>query len=244
MTLYELSRVALVPFAGALQRELRCELVRFIHARPHALLLDAGGRTSPQTIGLRAGVVILDLPRVSAVQERLNLGMNRDLTQAVFAHRSNIRGLIYGDMTRAPLQASCVDGVLAIEVIEHVADDDAFVRHVWRVLRPGGFSLASTPNGDRKPLDPAKYPDDKRRYTKQRLERLLLSWFPQATVRYAVRKSRFSSMSRQAWSIRTPYRTVISMVGGVMNWRESHNADPPPHAAYTLIGSAVKPQTS
>jgi ubiquinone/menaquinone biosynthesis C-methylase UbiE len=38
------------------------------------------------------------------------------------------------------------DGVIALEVIEHVPDDNAFVREGLRVLRPGGMFIFTTPN--------------------------------------------------------------------------------------------------
>jgi SAM-dependent methyltransferase len=38
------------------------------------------------------------------------------------------------------------DGVIALEVIEHVPDDDRFVHEGLRVLRPGGKFIFTTPN--------------------------------------------------------------------------------------------------
>jgi SAM-dependent methyltransferase len=38
------------------------------------------------------------------------------------------------------------DVVIAADVIEHLVDTDQFVREVWRILKPGGRLIATTPN--------------------------------------------------------------------------------------------------
>ncbi len=40
------------------------------------------------------------------------------------------------------------DGVVAIDVLEHLVEDQPFLREVRRVLRPQGFALVTVPNGD------------------------------------------------------------------------------------------------
>jgi len=47
---------------------------------------------------------------------------------------------------RIPLPSSAVDLVTAFEVIEHLLDPDHMLSEAWRVLRSGGYLLASTPN--------------------------------------------------------------------------------------------------
>ena len=39
-------------------------------------ILDVGGRKSPYTIGIPAEITIIDLPRDSEIQQKLNLGIN------------------------------------------------------------------------------------------------------------------------------------------------------------------------
>lgn len=43
-------------------------------------------------------------------------------------------------------QESTFDGVLFLEVIEHVLDPYRFLKEIHRVLRPGGYLILSTPN--------------------------------------------------------------------------------------------------
>jgi SAM-dependent methyltransferase len=45
-----------------------------------------------------------------------------------------------------PYESDAFDLAIAIEVIEHVVDKARFLSEVWRVLRPGGRFLLTTPN--------------------------------------------------------------------------------------------------
>ncbi|MBE2197899.1 MAG: methyltransferase domain-containing protein [Anaerolinea sp.] len=47
-----------------------------------------------------------------------------------------------------PLADSQFDCVVAIDVLEHLADDQPFLSEVRRVLRPGGRGVITVPNGD------------------------------------------------------------------------------------------------
>lgn len=145
-------------------------------------LLDVGGRKSPYTIGLPA-VWISDIPREHAIQHELNLGATDALRSRVLATRCNVRDYIYDDMAATKLAPGSFDAVNATEVLEHVEEDEAFVRNVARVLRPGGVFVMSTPNGDWKPVP---YPDHKRHYKLTQLEDLLRRYFTEVCVDYCV----------------------------------------------------------
>lgn len=45
-----------------------------------------------------------------------------------------------------PFEPECFDVVLCGEVIEHLFDPDRLLDNVWRVLRPGGVFVLTTPN--------------------------------------------------------------------------------------------------
>lgn len=146
-------------------------------------LLDVGGRRSNCTVGLGAEVWISDLPRERAIQETLDLGATDEMRSAVLRRRSNVKEYLYDDMTVTRLPMSYFDAVSAIEVIEHVEDDEQFVRNIARVLRPGGWFVMTTPNGDWKPVP---YGDHKRHYTAAQLSSLLSRYFSEVRIQYRV----------------------------------------------------------
>jgi SAM-dependent methyltransferase len=52
---------------------------------------------------------------------------------------------VWGCIERTPLRAASCDAALALDVIEHVDDDAAALAEAARVVRPGGFVLATVP---------------------------------------------------------------------------------------------------
>jgi SAM-dependent methyltransferase len=52
----------------------------------------------------------------------------------------------HGNLAELPLADSSVDAVVNFQVIEHLWDQDQFIRECARVLRPSGLLMVSTPN--------------------------------------------------------------------------------------------------
>ena len=149
MTGYEISRQLSGPFLPVLHsrvKRLAQDLTPDIDAGT-ADVLDVGGRSSPYTVGLRANVTVVDLPRTTDVQERLGLGVDRALAARLAARRSNVAAVVIEDFTHTSFPDNSFDVVLAVETLEHVQEDECFVGEVGRVLRPGGSFLMTTPNG-------------------------------------------------------------------------------------------------
>jgi GT2 family glycosyltransferase/SAM-dependent methyltransferase len=51
-----------------------------------------------------------------------------------------------GDTRRIPLSAGSVEVVVSFETIEHLGEQEEFIREIKRVLRPGGLLILSTPD--------------------------------------------------------------------------------------------------
>jgi SAM-dependent methyltransferase len=55
--------------------------------------------------------------------------------------------LLQFDLTRCPLSTESVDAVVALNVLEHIGDDEAAVREIRRILKPGGIAVIEVPAG-------------------------------------------------------------------------------------------------
>ncbi len=53
---------------------------------------------------------------------------------------------VTADATALPFPDASFDAVTFFDVLEHIADDRAAAREAWRVLKPGGWIMASSPN--------------------------------------------------------------------------------------------------
>ena len=62
-----------------------------------------------------------------------------------FSRRRGLDRLARSDATRIPYADTSFDIVTAFDLIEHVKDDRALVAEARRVLRPGGFLVATVP---------------------------------------------------------------------------------------------------
>ncbi len=78
---------------------------------------------------------------------RLVLGLDYDVLTATHVTRAYPRvRAVRGNLATLPLGSSTVDVVANLQVIEHLWDQEGFLRECHRVLRPGGRLLVTTPN--------------------------------------------------------------------------------------------------
>jgi len=56
---------------------------------------------------------------------------------------------VRSDALTMPLRAESCEAVVSLETIEHLENPLAFAKESWRILRPGGDLLLSTPNASR-----------------------------------------------------------------------------------------------
>jgi 2-polyprenyl-6-hydroxyphenyl methylase/3-demethylubiquinone-9 3-methyltransferase len=119
----------------ALRRAFLLEGVRELGVAEHELdVLDVGcgeGQLTAELAGAGTAVVGIDVAEEA-------------LRRARSQHPSLDLRIVPADGTW-PLEDSSFDVVWAGETIEHVADTATWLSEVWRVLRPGGTLLLSTP---------------------------------------------------------------------------------------------------
>jgi len=240
MKAFELMYLCAEPFLPPLHRKVRKRLSAVAKSRPAELdILDVGGRKSHYTIGVPGQITITDLPRESETQKELNLGLTPEIVDENQTRRSNVRRVLYDDMTKSKLPSESFDLVVAVEVLEHVEEDDKFVCEVHRVLKPGGLFLMTTPNGD---SVKNTNPDHKRHYRREELRGLLDHCFGKVEVEYAIRGGKFRTLGLRSWSPRRPIQTALSMLGNTINSLQSARPTIKHQAIGTrhLIATALK----
>lgn len=235
MKLYELKRLLTFSLMPALLVRVRRDLKRLLRASSGRRLsvLDVGGRKSPYTIALPIDVTILDIPRESDQQKNLNLGLTDQILASIKENRSNVVNLILEDMTTTSLESGSFDAVICVEVIEHVPEDEQFVKNIAKVVRSGGWAYFTTPNGDYiKNEFPNFNPDHQRHYKLVELKALLDLYFDKVEVFYAIKTGRFRVWGLPGYSVRRPFTTLKAMTGNLINRWESRKLNA------GMIGSA------
>lgn len=205
-------------------------------------LLDVGGRKSYYTTHVNWDVDIIDLPRESEVQKALGLGLTEVIMANVRRRRSNIQSIRLEDMTKTTLPSDSYDGVVSVEVIEHVPDDVAFVRQIYRVLKPGGVFIVTTPNGE---VVPNQNPDHVRHYRRTELETRLRESFPDVQVVYGVRSGYLHKTGVRGFvhksllaNLKVPWFMFCAFLASLREGESWYRASGTTH----LIGIARKPK--
>ena len=222
MKTFEFAYLALEPFLPPLAKIVRRRLICLGNSNGHRLeVLDVGGRKSHQTINIPANVTVTDLPRETSIQKELNLGINENIIDQTYSRRTNIKKVLFDDMTHSCLPDEAFDCVVATEVLEHVEEDNLFVEEVWRVLKPNGIFLMTTPNGD---SVKNTNPDHKRHYTREHLRSVLAAVFDDVEIEYAIQGGLSRKLGLKSWSVRKPLQTGLSMLGNIVNTMQSSRA--------------------
>lgn len=217
MTGFEIAFRWAQPFMPPLYSSVRRRLISFVRGcgQQQPAILDVGGRKSHYTIGVRGRIVISELPRQTSIQDKLNLGLTDRMIAETLRRRTNIAAITFDDMTQSKIEDDSFDCVIAVEVLEHVEKDFDFLQNVYRVLRPGGMFLMTTPNGDSIPVP--HNPDHKRHYPRKGLKRLLEDIFDSVEIDYAIVEGRARTLGLRSWSARNPLGTFATMAGNIVN---------------------------
>lgn len=204
-------------------------------------ILDVGGRKSPYTVNLSADITLLDVPQESGTKEDLNLGFTQDILGNIKNNRSNIKDIVIQDMTKSTLENESYDAVVCIEVIEHVEDDETFVKNISKVIRTNGWVYFTTPNGDYiKNEGPNKNPDHVRHYTRSELKSLLEKYFKNVDVHYAVKTGMYRVQGLRSYKLSRPVQTIKSIVSNIINRYQSRSVAQSPIETAHLVAIAYK----
>lgn len=79
--------------------------------------------------------------RIESVNHNTYIGL--DLVEGEFSDK--VTADVYWDGVNMPIDANAIDGAILFEVLEHCPDPVVVVKEAFRVLKPGGILLFSTP---------------------------------------------------------------------------------------------------
>lgn len=99
-----------------------------------------GTREKILDLGCGTGVIATELEKWAEV-----VGLDFSDKALAYCQSRGLRTLVQARGEFLPLQAATVDGVLALDIFEHIEDDVAAFRECFRVLRPGGILVLSVP---------------------------------------------------------------------------------------------------
>ncbi|MDF2157358.1 class I SAM-dependent methyltransferase [Algoriphagus sp. CAU 1675] len=154
------------------------------------------------------------------------------------------------------LEDNSFDTVVSFQVIEHIQNDRLFLEEIYRVLKPGGKAIISTPNIN---YTLSRNPWHIREYKPQELKNLCTSIFDQVEAKgiggnaevwayhEANRKSvqkimRFDILDLQhrlpAWMLRMPYEILNRLNRKKLHQQQGNSVVEISHEDYLLVDDA------
>jgi SAM-dependent methyltransferase len=122
----------------------------FIDVWTRAAMLARTGPLAPEAVivdvGCSTGYVLEDLHRAHPAATLVGVDLVSSGLEKAHENVPSAR-LIRADVCRLPIADASVDAVVSANVLEHVPDDVAALREIWRILRPGARGVLVIPAG-------------------------------------------------------------------------------------------------
>jgi ubiquinone/menaquinone biosynthesis C-methylase UbiE len=133
-SMHEAEATALHPIDIA-SRRLALESMRLVVKNPPATLLD---------IGSSSGFFLEELKKTFPQAGIIGSDYLETVVRNA-ARRVQNTPFIQFDLRQCPLEDGCVDGVTALNVLEHIDDDRTALKEIHRILRRGGIAHIEVP---------------------------------------------------------------------------------------------------
>lgn len=115
----------------------------FVGRRRLALRLLADAIPDGSTVldlGCGTGAVLSEITRRYRA-----IGLDRSDLALAFSAKRGLRRLVLGDGSLLPFASMSFDGIVALDIFEHIEDDRTAFSEAFRVLAPGGALVLSVP---------------------------------------------------------------------------------------------------
>ncbi|MBV8376233.1 MAG: class I SAM-dependent methyltransferase [Verrucomicrobia bacterium] len=122
-------------------RRLATESMKLVGTRRNPVVLD---------VGCSSGFLVQDLLREIPNAAVIGADYLPDVVLNA-ARRVRSAPFLQFDLRSCPLAGDCLDGVTALNVLEHIDDDFKALQEIQRILKPGGFAHIEVP------ADPASF---------------------------------------------------------------------------------------
>jgi ubiquinone/menaquinone biosynthesis C-methylase UbiE len=116
-------------------RKMATDSMKLIQSSPKPIILD---------VGCSSGFLVEDLLREVPHAAIIGADYLPDVVWSASRRVQNAPFLQF-DLRNCPLSDDCLDGVTALNVLEHIDDDFTALKEIRRILRPGGLAHLEVP---------------------------------------------------------------------------------------------------